>query len=84
MVEARGRCTDSRHVFDVNEALHALIARGGSDLHIKAGNRPLIRVDGLLQAIDPAAENLSPADTDDALAALLKETAKREEFIGRG
>ena len=63
VVEARGRCTDSRHVFDVNEALHALIARGGSDLHIKAGNRPLIRVDGLLQAIDPAAENLSPADT---------------------
>jgi twitching motility protein PilT len=71
-------------VFDVNEALHALIARGGSDLHIKAGNRPLIRVDGLLQAIDPAAENLSPADTDDALAALLKETAKREEFMDEG
>jgi twitching motility protein PilT len=84
VVEVGQRSTDSRHVFDVNEALHALIARGGSDLHIKAGNRPLIRVDGLLQAIDPAAENLSPADTDDALAALLKETAKREEFMEEG
>ena len=84
MVEVGRQSTDSRHVFDVNEALHALIARGGSDLHIKAGNRPLIRVDGLLQAIDPAADNLSPADTDDALAALLKETAKREEFMEEG
>jgi twitching motility protein PilT len=71
-------------VFDPNEALHALIARGGSDLHLKAGNRPLIRVDGLLQAIDSDHENLRPADTEAALDVLLKETAKRDEFKEEG
>jgi twitching motility protein PilT len=71
-------------VFDVNEALHALISSGGSDLHIKAGNRPLIRVDGLLGPIDPDATSLTPADTEAALDALLKETAKREEFAEEG
>src|SRR5829696_4551991 len=83
-VEAGSGRTDSRRVFDVNEALHALIAHGGSDLHIKAGNRPLIRVDGLLQAIDRDAEKLSPADMDAALDALLQEPDKREEFAEEG
>jgi twitching motility protein PilT len=75
---------DDPGVFDVNEALHALIGSGGSDLHIKAGNRPLIRVDGLLGPIDPDATSLTPADTEAALDALLKETAKREEFAEEG
>jgi twitching motility protein PilT len=71
-------------VFDVNEALHALIARGGSDLHVKAGNRPLIRVDGLLQAIDQDAAKLSPADMEAALDELLQEPEKRDEFQQEG
>jgi twitching motility protein PilT len=83
-LQCTGAPSDRRHVFDVNEALHALIARGGSDLHIKAGNRPLIRVDGLLQAIDQDAEKLSPADMETALDGLLQETAKREEFAEDG
>jgi twitching motility protein PilT len=83
-VQGACRRTDSRDVFDVNEALHALIERGGSDLHIKAGNRPLIRVDGLLQAIDPEAPGLTPAQTEAALDLLLSETAKREEFAEDG
>jgi twitching motility protein PilT len=77
--------SDSRRVFDVNEALHALIAHGGSDLHVKAGNRPLIRVDGLLQAIDHGAEKLSPAEMESALDQLLhEEPDKREEFNEEG
>ena len=83
-VQCMGTRSDSRRVFDVNEALNALIARGGSDLHIKAGNRPLIRVDGLLQAIDQDGEKLSPADMELALDELLQETAKREEFAEDG
>jgi twitching motility protein PilT len=83
-LQCAGKPSDSRRVFDVNEALHALIARGGSDLHIKAGNRPLIRVDGLLQAIDQDEEKLSPADMEAALDALLHEPEKREEFQEEG
>jgi twitching motility protein PilT len=83
-VECSRRRADGPDVFDVNEALHALIDRGGSDLHIKAGNRPLIRVDGLLQSIDADAPNLRPDDTEAALGLLLQETAKREEFDEEG
>jgi twitching motility protein PilT len=83
-LQRTGMRSDSRRVFDVNEALHALIAHGGSDLHIKAGNRPLIRVDGLLQAIDQDGEKLSPADMEAAMDELLQETAKREEFAEDG
>jgi twitching motility protein PilT len=82
--ECRRARADGRSGFGVNEALHALIASGGSDLHIKAGNRPLIRVDGLLGPIDPDAPSLKPDDTEAALDALLKETAKREEFAEEG
>ena len=32
--------------------LRALVAAGGSDLHLRAGTRPRIRVDGVLQPID--------------------------------
>jgi twitching motility protein PilT len=71
-------------VFNVHEALQALIAHGGSDLHIKAGNRALIRVDGLLRPIDPDHEILSPAETEAALEVVLLEQHGRDEFLSDG
>ncbi len=48
-----------------------MVCAGASDLHLKAGNRPLIRVDGRLVALDDAAAALAPSDTEDVLHALL-------------
>ena len=36
----------------INDYLRYLVENGGSDLHIKAGNHPIIRKDGELFKID--------------------------------
>ena len=64
--------------FRVHDALRTLIARGGSDLHVKVPSPPVIRVHGELAALDAPA--LSPVDTEAALDALLADGAKRAEF----
>jgi twitching motility protein PilT len=66
-------------MFDVDAALRELVAKQGSDLHLKVGSRPLFRVDGIL-APDEAAETLDAQDTEGALRALLSDEAKLEEF----
>jgi len=57
--------------FDLVAALADMVALGASDLHLKAGNRPLIRVDGQLVALDDDAGPLKPSDTEEALLGLL-------------
>jgi twitching motility protein PilT len=57
--------------FDLDAALTRMVEAGASDLHLKAGNRPLVRVDGKLVALDPAAEPLRPRDTESVLQSLL-------------
>jgi twitching motility protein PilT len=66
-------------MFDVEAALRQLVDKGGSDLHLKVGSRPLFRVDGDLA---PATEGqtLAPQDTEQALEALLRDEAKLKEF----
>ncbi|MCW3029024.1 MAG: type pilus twitching motility protein PilT [Solirubrobacterales bacterium] len=66
-------------MFDVESALRELVAKEGSDLHLKAESAPLFRVNGEL-TLDPRAEPLTPADTAAALRALLSDEAKLEEF----
>ncbi len=66
-------------MFDVESALRELVAKGGSDLHLKVGSRPLFRVDGVLAA-DRDREVLGADDTEGALRTLLGEEAKLEEF----
>jgi twitching motility protein PilT len=62
---------------DVTELLRYTVEMGGSDLHLKAGNVPFIRVDGELEpAPFPA---LSSNDTVGAAIALMPEH-KRKEF----
>ncbi len=55
-----------------------LVERRGSDLHVKAGAPPLMRIDGQLDATDAPA--LDPADTEQALRSLLHDEAKLREF----
>ena len=66
-------------MFDVMEALRELVAKNGSDLHLKVGSAPLFRVNGEL-AQAKGAPPLEAGDTIAALEQLLTDEAKREEF----
>jgi twitching motility protein PilT len=66
-------------MFDVKAALRELVAKDGSDLHLKAGAAPLYRVHGELAA-DSSADPLTREDTETALHDLLADESKLEEF----
>ena len=53
----------------VDELLHEMVTRTASDLHIKAGSPPVVRVDGDLHLLDEPV--LSPEDTKDAAASIM-------------
>ncbi len=65
--------------FDLDFCLHHLIEQNGSDLHLKVPAPPVIRVDGEMHPIEglPA---LTPADTERAVAEMLHDPAKLDEF----
>jgi twitching motility protein PilT len=66
-------------MFDVENALRELVAKEGSDLHLKAGSAPLYRVRGDL-TLDAGAAALSADDTAAALRTLLSDDSKLQEF----
>jgi twitching motility protein PilT len=70
-----------RLVIDIDQALCALVACDGSDLHLKVGSPPLARVDGELGPLDhdewPV---LEAADTEEALHRLLGNSVRMAEF----
>jgi twitching motility protein PilT len=70
---------DQQTMFDVKEALHKLVEKEGSDLHMKVNSRPLYRVQGTL-ATDESAEVLTAEDTEGALKILLTDDVKLSEF----
>ncbi|HEY4915802.1 MAG TPA: type IV pilus twitching motility protein PilT [Solirubrobacteraceae bacterium] len=70
---------DQESMFDVMPALRELVAKEGSDLHLKVGSAPLYRVNGEL-TMDASAQPLSAEDTEGALKALLSDDAKLAEF----
>ena len=63
---------------NIDSLLKKAVQMKASDLHIKAGNPPVIRVDGALKAM-PAEQKLSPEDTSNIATSVLKE-ALREQF----
>ena len=65
--------------FDLDHALRYLIAAEGSDLHLKIPAYPLVRLHGGLGPI-PGTERLFPEDTQQALAQMLDDADKLEEF----
>lgn len=58
--------------------LRYLVASGGSDLHLKVGSRPKVRIDGELIPVDRVPE-LTTADTEGIAEAMLTPRA-REQF----
>jgi twitching motility protein PilT len=87
---ATGADADASHMtpdpqspsLDLAVALERTVAEGASDLHLKAGNRPLIRVHGQLSPLDIDAQPLTASDTEQALHSLLG-TARMAEFERR-
>ena len=63
----------------MHAALRELVAREGSDLHLKVDSPPLYRVQGSLGP-DQAAPALSADDTEHALHELLHDQVKLKEF----
>jgi len=65
---------------DLSAALIQMVEIGGSDLLVKVGNRPLVRVHGLLECIEPQAlPILEPWETEAILHEVLPQ-AKLKEF----
>src|SRR5687767_4273294 len=65
----------------LNEYLHALIEAGGSDLHLRVGGPPRIRVNGTLEEL-PGTRELGESDTE-AIAGEIIRPHLVERF-GRG
>ncbi len=70
-------------MFEIDAVLHRLVESGGSDLHLKAGSSPLMRVNGELGPI-PDEPMLTPQDTQRVLDAILRTDEQRAEFAGDG
>ena len=64
--------------FDFAAAIKRLIDAGGSDLHLKVGNRPLMRVHGELGYLDETSRPLTPPDTEELLHELLPDSRIKE------
>jgi twitching motility protein PilT len=71
--------TDALHVFDVDNALCALVALGGSDLHLKFQVAPLTRLEGELRPIE-GADPLTAEDTQTAVRTMLTDPIKLKEL----
>jgi twitching motility protein PilT len=67
-------------VFDVTAALRKLVEAGGSDLHLKVGAPPMIRLQGLLTPIEAGLDPLTTDDTHNAVRGMLDDPKRLEEF----
>jgi twitching motility protein PilT len=65
--------------FDIEQALRALVESGGSDLHLKVGLPPMMRLHGELQPFE-GAPPLTNDDTRNAARRVIVDPAKYEEF----
>jgi len=65
-------------VLDLDQLLRNAVDHGASDLHVKVGSRPFLRVDGKL--IPAEAPVVTPADTERIAFAIMPK-ARAEEFL---
>ncbi|HEY7966453.1 MAG TPA: PilT/PilU family type 4a pilus ATPase [Solirubrobacteraceae bacterium] len=67
-------------VIDLDGALRTLVARSGSDLHLKTGAVPMARINGELGPLDPGAPTVQEGEIDTILAGLLEAGTRFAEF----
>jgi twitching motility protein PilT len=70
-------------VFDLDAALHQLVEAAGSDLHLKVGSPPLMRLNGSLVPM-PDEPSLTPPDTQRVVDLILPTEEHRTEFESDG
>ena len=70
-------------MFDIDQALRALVAREGSDLHLKPGAAPRARIHGELIPLGDEWPPLSEHDTESALHQVVLNPARLAEFDER-
>lgn len=63
---------------DLYELLMVMMQRGASDLLLKVGNRPLLRVNGVLESAGSGEAPLQPWQTEQLLHDLLPDTKIKE------
>jgi twitching motility protein PilT len=66
----------STHAID--KLFHAMCAVSASDLHLCVGSTPIVRKDGHMQPLDPAASALGVDDIEALLAPIMPERNRRE------
>jgi twitching motility protein PilT len=67
-------------VLDLDDLLREAVAKEASDVHIKVGARPYLRIDGKLE--ETAHDEVAPADTERVAFAIMPK-ARADEFIGK-
>ncbi|HZL54244.1 MAG TPA: PilT/PilU family type 4a pilus ATPase [Solirubrobacteraceae bacterium] len=70
-------------MIDLDQAMRTLVAREGSDLHLKAGAPPMARIEGELQPLDPALPPVGPGELEELVAKMVGSGARLEEFHER-
>ncbi len=66
-------------MLDLDQLLRHAVERGASDVHIKVGSSPFIRIDGRLERVDLG--TVSPVETERIAFAIMPKQ-RAEEFIG--
>jgi twitching motility protein PilT len=66
-------------VLDLDSLLHEAVRREASDVHIKVGSPPYLRVDGLLQPLSDLPD-VNPADTERVAFAIMPKN-RADEFL---
>ncbi|MDN5697298.1 MAG: type IV pilus twitching motility protein PilT [Rubrobacter sp.] len=61
----------------IEDLARLAVGRGGSDLHLKVGSPPAMRINGSMERL-PEDETLSARDTDEMLAEILRESLAGE------
>ena len=61
----------------IDDLARLTVGRGGSDLHLKVGSPPAMRINGEMERL-PEDETLSPQDTDAMLAGILPDNLAKE------
>jgi len=62
----------------IDQLFHAMVKLGASDLHLCVGSSPMVRKDGHMQPLDPAAAVLNGPDVVQLLAPIMPEKNRKE------
>ena len=62
----------------IDQLFHAMVKLGASDLHLCVGSSPMVRKDGHMQPLDPAASELTGPDVVQLLAPIMPEKNRKE------